>query len=752
MSNRFTPAAERALNRSLTLARALGHTYIGTEHLLLGLLQDRDCVAGRILSRRGITYERTHALLLSLVGSGIPTHIGPDDLTPRAGSAIEQAALQAMKAGMSHVGSEHLLMGILLPEEGTALRLIAAQKVSARDLVGDLERYLRDLGVKEKSARGEERDRATPALKQYGTELTASVDSGEGAVLIGREEEMARLMRILCRQGKNNPCLIGEPGVGKTALVEGLADRIARGQVPSPLLGTRVFLLDLPSMIAGAKYRGEFEDRMKQVIKEASGRREILLFIDEIHTIVGAGSAEGAVDAANILKPALARGALRVIGATTYQEYHRHIEKDGALSRRFQPLILNEPTPEEAKRILTGIRPRLEEHHGVVIPDSAIERAVALSVRYLPDRFLPDKAIDLLDEAGAAMRLEREEGAEEAALSFSVPSSHAPSSRPILGRALLERLITEQTGIPVRPDSEEREQLLKLEQLLNEQILGQTEAMKEIARAVRLGRAGLRPSHRPVASLLLYGPSGVGKSETARALSRLLYDRQQALIRFDMSEYAEPHSISRLLGSPPGYVGYGEEGALSVAIRRHPDSVLLFDEIEKAHPDLNHLFLQMLEEGQVTDSEGRKLRFSGSILIFTSNIEPHGGGAGFLPSSADSGERERAGLHHRFPPELIGRLDGVIRFGRLDRQALSLIAQRELQTLARRAEAAGISFPFSDASAEDLARQAEGSPQGARALRRLIRERVEHPLSSALLSRPAEEEEEASLSSLSAKT
>ncbi len=761
MSNRFTPAAENALNQSLYLARTLGHTYIGTEHILLGLLSEKEGVAARILSLRGITYDKTHKALLSLVGSGIPTRISPDDMTPRARLIIEHAAFRAMKAGQSNIGTEHLLLGLLEEDECCAVRLLCAQRVTPRELTLDTERYLRECNdgkeTRGSGAKGEEKEKSTQALKQYTRDLCAMAKRGEFDPLIGRDDELAHLIRILCRKSKNNPCLIGEPGVGKTAMAEGLAARIAKGDVPDALRNRTVFCLDLPAMIAGAKYRGEFEERMKNVMNEVKNRREVILFIDEIHTIVGAGSAEGAVDAANILKPALARGEIQVIGATTLEEYRRHVEKDGALARRFQPLVLAEPSPEQTLTILQGLRPGLQAHHGITIPDATLKRAVTLSVRYLPDRFLPDKAIDLLDEGGAALRMQmtnppREE--ESDAFPDTLPVSgvdlfrfgdqaaaisEAETPRE-LTEEILEQILTEQTGIPVkRLDREEETRLLRLESLLSKRVIGQEEAISSIARALRRSRTGIASPNRPTASFLFLGPSGVGKSELARALAEVLFGAERALIRFDMSEYMEKHSVSRLIGSPPGYVGHEEGGQLSKAVRHHPYSVVLFDEIEKAHPDLFHLFLQILEEGEATDATGRKINFRSSILIFTSNLEA--GGTTFLgfaqDKNASGSDEKRRELFERlkqyFRPELLGRLDEINVFRKLTEGDLAKIASLALDDLKQRVETLGITLTFDDALITKLAKEAANSKEGARPLRRLIRREVEDPLSEAIL-------------------
>lgn len=752
MSNRFTPAAEKALNQSLYLARSLGHTYIGTEHILLGLISEKDCVAARILSLRGITQEKIRSALLTLVGSGIPTRISPDDLTPRARAVIERAAYCAMKAGQGRIGTEHLLLGITEETECCAARLLIAQQVTPGELRSDTERYLNDLsGKAERDGKGGTREEGKnlPTLRLYTRDLCAMAARGELDPLIGREQELSHMIRVLCRRGKNNPCLIGEPGVGKTAMAEGLASRIAEGRVPPLLRGKRILSLDLSAMIAGAKYRGEFEERMKAVMNEVRTHREILLFIDEIHTIAGAGSAEGAVDAANILKPALARGEIQIIGATTCDEYRRHIEKDGALERRFQPILLAESTPEQTGQILRGLRPALESHHGVVIPDAAIDRAVMLSVRYLHDRFLPDKAIDLLDEGCASLCLS--EGGDAADIaSYDAPAPFAdhtlsfPPSPRTLSEDVLDRLITEQTGIPIRQSEEERQRLVHLEEFLSERVIGQEDAIRTVAHTIRASRAGIASDARPSASFFFLGPSGVGKTELARAIAQQLFGTDTALIRFDMSEYMEKHSISRLIGSPPGYVGH-EDGGQFLRIRQHPYSVLLLDEIEKAHPDVANLFLQILEEGEATDAQGRKINFRNCILIFTSNLDARGTAhPGFRPPSADTSAREdvqarlRSALKQHFSPELLGRMDEIVPFRRLDRSDLATIAENEMSRLAARSAARGITLSFPSDFSETIAAEAFGSDAGARAVRRLIRERAEYPLAKVIFSEQIE--------------
>ena len=771
--NHFSPSASSVLDRALSFAEQLGHTYIGSEHLLLGLVAEKGASAADFLSRRGVTLPATRGLLIGLSGTGSPTTLSGGDMTPRLRAILENAAAEARKAGCLLVGTEHLLFALVSESQSVGAGLISAQGVSVGSLKTELIAYMHHApGQPPTPSKGG--GKTAGILEKYGKNLTA-VDKRDP--VIGREEEILKLTYVLSRKTKNNPCLIGEPGVGKTAIVEGLAARIADGTVPDLLRGKQIYSLELSSLVAGAKYRGEFEERMRQVVEEASADPSVILFIDEIHTLMGAGGAEGAVDAANILKPALARGTIRLIGATTLSEY-RKIEKDGALERRFQPIVVKEPTSAETLTILRGVREAFEAHHRVAISDEALEAAVELSVRYLPDRRLPDKAIDLLDEAAACMRvhratppsalrelersaasladakeiaIRRQDFAEAGKLreqevqardAFSLARTRWEKEQTVeraqIGRAEIAARLYEQTGIPI-PSPDSPGDLRPLEERLAERVVGQEEAIRALASAIRRRAAGLLPGSRPAGSFLFTGPSGVGKTELARALADVLFGSSAALIRLDLSEYREAHSIARLIGAPPGYVGYEEGGLLTEKIRRTPYAVVVFDEIEKAHPDLTALLLQILEEGCLTDSSGRKADFSNAYVLITSNIgTPHRKGAapvGFL-NGGKSDTVSMDALRKTFPPELLSRLDEVIPFRSLERLDLAEIARRQIGMLADRLRDR-LWLTFEEAVLPHLADRALQSREGgARALRSLIRREIEDPLALRLLSPP----------------
>ena len=775
IQNKFTVTAGNVLKGASREAGELGHTYIGTEHLLLSMTKDHESVGGGILSAGGIEYEATKNLIREISGTGEKTNPDSSEMTPMLKRVIEVSSGMALKYGHSLIGTEDLLLALLTERESVAVKLLVAQNISINELQNDIISFFGDVNmdadISVKKSKG-----SVSAIGKFGRDLTAYASMGLLDPIIGRETETERVIQILSRRTKNNPCLIGEPGVGKTAVVEGLAERIASGNVPENLAEKTVIALDIGSMIAGAKYRGEFEDRLKNVMDEVMKNRNIILFIDEIHTIVGAGAAEGAVDAANILKPALARGAIRLIGATTLTEY-RKIEKDGALERRFQPILVKEPSTEETLTILRGVRESFEAHHRIAITDEALQAAVELSVRYLPDRRLPDKAIDLIDEAAACMRvrlatppnalreLERSTAklteAKEIAIrkqdfteagrlrAKEIQTRNAFTTarrrwekdlieeRASLGRAEIVARLAELTGIPI-PCSDLVADQLPTEEALSKRIIGQKEALCKVVAALRRRSAGLLSGGRPAGSFLFIGPSGVGKTEMAKALAELLFGSKNAMIRLDLSEYREAHSIARLIGAPPGYVGYDEGGLLTEKIRRTPYAVVVFDEIEKAHPDLSALLLQILEEGCLTDSAGRKADFSNAYILITSNIaSPHpsgGGTVGFLREEQTDASVSR--LKKTFSPELLSRIDEIIPFRMLEPADLAILAERMLTDLRYRIRER-VELCWEEEACRHLAELAYRSPEGgARSLKSLIRQKVEDQLALCLLSPP----------------
>lgn len=782
MQNKFTATAKNTLKLAAGEAGKLGHTYIGTEHLLLAMLTDRDSVAGNILSARGIFYAPTHELIEELSGVGEKSVLDAGDMTPGLRRVIETSSTIAAKYGHTLIGTEDILLSLVSERESVAVKLIVAQNVSLSELQNDIIAFFGDMGADVDTPQGKPMKSGggtVSAVGQYGRDLTTLAICGMLDPIIGRETETERVIQILSRRTKNNPCLIGEPGVGKTAVVEGLASRIAAGAVPDNLADKVVITLDIGAMIAGAKYRGEFEDRLKKVMDEVMKNKNIILFIDEIHTIVGAGAAEGAVDAANILKPVLARGEIQVIGATTISEYRRHIEKDAALERRFQSVLVSEPDEEQTLAILKGLRPKYENHHHIMITDEALSAAVSLSARYIPDRFLPDKAIDLVDEAASKKRIEsygstphlmeyeneiksllekKENAIHEQKFELAAELRDRASAlertyrtekeairrererhREKIGADDIAGVVTAWTGIPVKKlASTEGERLLHLESLLRERIIGQDGATSAVARAIRRGRVGLGNPTRPICSLLFMGPTGVGKTELAKAVADVVFGSAGELIRLDMSEYMEKHSVSKLIGSPPGYVGYDEGGGLTEKIRRRPYSVVLFDEIEKAHPDIFNLLLQILDDGILTDSTGRTASFKNAIIIMTTNIgSPVSEQAGELGFSSGGNEEkktsERAGrmkrLRESFRPELINRIDEIIVFDRLSHEDIVSIAQMMLREVEGRIKALGITAQFDPSVAEMLASCESVKTYGARPLRREISSKIEDTFS-----------------------
>ena len=794
MTNRFTQKAQNVLNLALQSASEMGHTYIGSEHLLLGFLKEGSCIAAHILTERGANAEKVQAEIAQLAGTGTPIAVSAANMTPRTRRIIEASLSHAQKNGSAYIGSEHLLSALLEEEDCVAVRILEGMEISPSDLRGDLQAYLStapsEAGATHTRARSgfdpeaKKGTDATPTLKGFGRDLTELARQGKLDPIIGRATETERVVQILSRRTKNNPCLIGEPGVGKTAVVEGLAQRIVSGNIPENLRDKTIFTLDIASMIAGAKYRGEFEERFKNVMQEVQKNPDVILFIDEIHTIIGAGAAEGAVDAANIIKPALARGEMQVIGATTISEYRKHIEKDAALERRFQSVNVGEPTKEDAIEILHGLREKYEQHHKLTISNEAIEAAVNLSVRYIPDRFLPDKAIDLIDEAASRLRisahtsptdvkeleeklkslsLEKEEAItaqnfekaaklrdEEQTLKKDYDEKKAAWDQTQSNTALtvganeIADIVTQWTGIPVnRLLEEESDKLLHLEQTLRARVIGQDPAVEAVTRAIRRGRMGLKDPRRPVGSFIFMGPTGIGKTELAKALAEVMFGDVSAMIRLDMSEYMEKHSVSKLIGSPPGYVGFEEGGQLTEKIRRKPYSVVLFDEIEKAHPDVFNILLQVLEDGVLTDSQGRRVDFRNTVIILTSNV-----GASELTASKSLGftatertksdeeekkERMMRALKGTFRPEFLNRIDDIIIFNSLDQGAIEQIASLMLSDVAGRIRALGIEIRFDESVAQLLAKEGFDPTYGARPLRRAVVRMVEDPFSTEML-------------------
>ena len=783
----FTQKANAALNSAISAAETLGHTYVGSEHILLGLLSESGGMAYTALTARKATFSEVESIIKSGIGVGSPTVLSPNDFTPRAKNIIDTAILQGRGMGHSYIGTEHILMGIIREGTGAATEILSQMGIQPQDLLNDLTTALgsNGAGEKNKNANGKEKSDA-PTLSQFGRDLTAMANQGRIDPVIGRQNEIERVIQILSRRTKNNPCLIGEPGVGKTAIAEGLALKIATGEVPELLRNKRIVTLDLTGMVAGTKYRGDFEERIRNVIEEVGKAGDIILFIDEVHTLIGAGSAEGAVDAANILKPSLARGEIQVIGATTLEEYRKHIEKDSALERRFQPVTVGEPTEEEAVEILRGLRDKYEAHHKVRITDNAILAAVRMSSRYIGDRYLPDKAIDLVDEAASRVRLRAFtappdlKALEEKLKSLNEEMESAVKSqdferaagiRDEKNRAAEElenerklwkeknnrttgevteqeiaAIVSQWTGIPVvQLTREESERLLNMESELHERIVGQDEAVSAVARAIRRGRAGLKDPKRPTGSFIFLGPTGVGKTELCKTLAASMFGDENAMIRLDMSEYMEKHTVSRLVGSPPGYVGYDEGGQLTEKVRRRPYSVILFDEIEKAHPDVFNMLLQILEDGILTDSQGRRVDFKNCVIIMTSNVgakQIAGSGGGTLGFSSDGAQTRTdksihdavmAELKNVFRPEFLNRVDDIIVFRQLTKENINEIARRMLEGLSKRVRALEFELEFSEEAVAAIGDAGFDPVYGARPLRRAIQQRIEDKLSEKLL-------------------
>jgi len=790
-NNKFTEKAGKALNLALESAKELGHGYIGSEHILLGLLREGDGIAAKVLEGKGVTVGKVVALVMELIGSGVPSQISPQDMTPRTKKIIETSFLEARKLGHNYVGTEHILISLLRENDCKAAEILLKLGIDLNSLVSDVinnfgyEQIGSGKGATPSGKKSSKGDNTTPTLNQFGRDLTELATDGKIDPVIGREQEIERIIQILSRRTKNNPCLIGESGVGKTAVAEGLATRISEGNVPESLKGKRLITLDLSGMVAGAKYRGEFEERLKNSVEEIKKSGNVILFIDEMHTIIGAGAAEGAIDAASILKPSLAQGELQVIGATTIDEYRKYVEKDAALERRFQPITVGEPTVEQTIEILKGLRDRYEAHHKVKITDEAIISAVKLSDRYLTDRFLPDKAIDLMDEAASRVRLmttttppnlreieekinslskEKEEAVQ--AQDFERAANLRDQEKQLRQKLEDEKknfnektkrsfytvseneiadIISIWTSIPLKRLTEnESERLLNMEAVLHKRVVGQDEAVSAVSRAIRRGRVGLKDPKRPVGSFLFLGPTGVGKTELSKALAQAMFGDQDATIRIDMSEYMEKHSVSRLIGSPPGYVGFEDGGQLTEKIRRNPYSVLLFDEIEKAHPDVFNILLQILEDGLLTDSHGRKVSFKNAIIILTSNVgarlitEPKKLGfsdeGSKFEDNQDKIKTDVLGeLKRTFRPEFLNRIDDIIVFHQLSLDNIKEIAKRMLSEIVIRLETMQINISFADSAITELATAGFDIIYGARPLRRAIQNKIEDLVAGAML-------------------
>ena len=793
MQGPFTEKARQAIENAQHAAVMIGHDYVGTEHLLLGLLQVDDSVAAKALANQGCSRQDVEAQIQDMLGAhNAGGATGPRDFTPRTKRIFQMSYQEASQMGVNYVGTEHLLIALMRENDSIAMRILTALGTNVQQVYDEIMNMLGEgnkpggmgqpMGPK---GLQQPQKTTTPFLDKFSRDLTKTANSFDP--IVGRNKEIERVIQILSRRTKNNPCLVGDPGVGKTAIAEGLAQRIQNGDVPEILEGKRLVALDLSAMVAGSKYRGEFEERIKKVMQEVIGSNgNVILFIDELHTLIGAGAAEGALDAANILKPALARGEMQVIGATTLDEYRKHIEKDAALERRFQPVMVDEPADDEAIAILTGIRDKYEAHHGVKITDDAIDAAVKLASRYITDRFLPDKAIDLLDEACSKVRLRQytappnikdlssqiadlDVEKEEAIKTEEFEKAGMLKQKQNLLKAQLEAaqkdwkkkntkddlvvdeeeiadIVSNWTGVPVRRlQQEETQRLMQMEETLHQRIIGQNQAVTSLSKAIRRGRVGLKDPKRPIGSFMFLGPTGVGKTSLCRALAEILFGDENAVIRVDMSEFMEKHSISRLIGSPPGYVGYDEGGQLSEKVRRKPYSVVLFDEVEKAHPDVFNVLLQMLDDGHITDAQGRKINFKNTVIIMTSNagarsiVSPKKLGFVSDVNAAQSYEDMKKlvmdEVKQLFRPEFINRIDDIIVFHPLDREDVKQIAALRLkETAARVLHNVGITMEYSDEAADHIAKEGYDPIYGARPLLRVIQSQIEDELAEAVLS------------------
>lgn len=788
----FTEKANKALNLAIESAEEMRHNYVGTEHILYGLVKEGSGVAATALNECGVTEDALREKLESINGTMSLVELTPDDFTPRTKRVLRAAVIISSKTGYTYVGTEHLLLAILSESDSYAVAFLEELGVSVERLAQAVSKGMQGgadegFGGFENESAPNGSQKGGSALDKFGRDLTQAAKNGEIDPVIGREKEIQRVIQILSRRTKNNPVLIGEPGVGKTAVAEGLALEIAKGNVPEILKDKRVVSLDLTGMVAGAKYRGDFEERIKAAIDEVKKSKNTILFIDELHTIVGAGAAEGSADAANILKPSLARGDFQVIGATTLNEYRKYIEKDAALERRFQPVKVGEPTPEQAVQILKGLRDSYEAHHKVKITDEAINAAVTLSSRYIADRYLPDKAIDLIDEGASKVRLasltspDNVKELEDEIADYEKEKASAINEQDFERAARLRdeqkelqtklddakkkwqeqqkgnsgevtaediaKIVSEWTGIPVvQLTKEESERLLNMENVLHERVIGQSEAVTAIAKAIRRGRVGLKDPKRPVGSFIFLGPTGVGKTELCKALAEAMFGDENAMLRLDMSEYMEKHTVSKLIGSPPGYVGFEEGGQLTEKVRRKPYSVVLFDEIEKAHPDVFNMLLQILEDGRLTDSQGRTVDFKNTIIIMTSNvgarlITEKQSSLGFNSENEKAEESEKKDikelvtgeLRKVFRPEFLNRVDDIIVFNKLNKDEIKQIAVKMLKTLENRLDKMNIKINFTDNAVSEIADKGFDENYGARPLRRAIQNEIEDPLSEQML-------------------